>query len=140
MINHWSGRNSRSVWIVDNDKVVIDVMSWEATVVGTEVADGVCGEQRTRNYFQIDHWKLTLELQQSKLEALKAVLKLQEAVDTIVTPLQSVVGLAITFNDGTSDVITIQDISVDAWSMAVAGRSDRNKFTLPMRANILKVL
>ncbi len=140
MIQHWSGRNFRTVWIGDNDKTAIDVMSWEATVVGTEVADHVCGEQRTRNYFQIDHWKVTLELQQSKLEALKACLKLQEAVDTLVTPLQSVLGLSITFNDGTSDTIVMQDISVDAWSLSVAGRTDRNKFSLPMRCNILKVL
>ncbi len=140
MIHHWSGRNFRTVWIVDNDKTPIDVMSWEATVVGTEVADQVCGEQRTRNYFQIDHWKVTLELQQSKLEALKACLKLQEAVDTLVTPLQSVLGLSITFNDGTNDTVVMQDISVDAWSLSVAGRSDRNKFSLPMRCNVLKVL
>lgn len=115
-------------------------MSGEINAVGTKVQDGVAGEQRTRNYFIIDCWEVKLELQQTKLEALKAVLKMQAAVDDLVIPLTSTVGFAITFNDGTKDTVVLQDLSVDDWNFALPGRSDRNKFTLPMRANTFKIL
>jgi hypothetical protein len=44
------------------------------------------------------------------------------------------------FNDATKDIATLQDITVDDWSWAVSGRTDRNKVTIPMRANIFKKL
>jgi hypothetical protein len=140
IIHHWQGRNYKTVWTLDNDKQAIDIMSLDMNAVGTKVADGVSGEQRTRNFFVLDHYEIKAEIQQTKLEALRAVLKWQDTSDAFATPLVSTVGLVITFNDATEGIVVIREISIDDWSFALPGRADRNKFTLPMRANVFKIL
>jgi hypothetical protein len=139
-IPHWSGRNQRTLWVLDNDKQLIDIMSTDINAVGTKVADGIAGENRTRNQFILDHYEVKFEVQMQKLEALRAVLRWQTNIDGFAIPLGSTVGLVITFNDGAKDTVVLQDITIDDWSFAIAGRSDRNKFTLPMRANVCKIL
>lgn len=140
VIHHWSGRNFRPLFIVDNDKTKIDVMSGSVQAVGQKIADQIAGELRTRNQFIIDHFQCEFELQQTKLEALKAVLKIQDNLDANAIPLGAAAGLIITFNDGTKNTIVIQDITIDDWTFTLPGRTDRNKFKLPFRANVFKIL
>lgn len=140
ILPHWAGKNYRTVWMVGRSKVAIDVMSTDCNAVGTKVADGIAGEQRTRNQFILDHYELKLVVQQQKLEALKPLLDWQSNLDSFAIVPGSAVGLVITYNDGTKDTVSIQDITIDDWSFALPGRSDRNKFTIPMRANIFKIL
>lgn len=139
-VPHWSGKNLTMVWFLDNDKVTIDKMSVDVNVVGTKVADGMLGENRTRNQFIIDHYEIKIELQQSKLEAIDALLKIQDNRDALALELISTVGLIVNFNDAGKDIVTLQDITIDDWSWSMPGRSDRNKVTIPMRANIFKKL
>lgn len=140
IIPHWAGKNQRTLWMVGRDKVPIDVMSTDCNAVGTKVSDGIAGEQRTRNQFIIDHYELKFVIQQQKLEGLKPLLNWQSNLDSFAIVPGSAVGLVITFNDGTKNTISIQDITIDDWSFAIPGRSDRNKLTIPMRANIFKIL
>lgn len=139
-VAHWSGKNLTMVWFLDNDKVALDKMSIDVNAVGTKVADGMLGEKRTRNQFILDHYEVKTDVQQSGLEAIKALLKIQDARDADSLELTSTVGLIINFNDGTKDVVTMQDLTIDDWSWAVSGRSDRNKVSIPMRANIFQML
>lgn len=140
IIPHWAGKNQRTVWMMGRNKIAIDVMSTDCNAVGTKVSDGIAGEQRTRNQFIIDHYELKLVVQQQKLEALKPLLDWQSTLDSFAIAPGSAVGLVITYNDGTKDTLSIQDITIDDWSFAIPGRSDRNKLTIPMRANIFKIL
>lgn len=137
-VPHWSGKNLTMVWFLDNDKVSLDKMSIDINAVGTKVADGMLGEQRTRNQFIIDHYEFKTDVQQSALEAVKALLKIQDNRDSSDLELVSTLGLIINFNDGTKDIVTLQDITVDDWSWSIGGRADRNKVSIPMRANIFK--
>lgn len=140
IVPHWSGKNYRTVWMVGRNKVAIDVMSTDCNAVGTKVSDGIAGEQRTRNQFILDHYELKLVVQQQKLEALQPLLDWQSNLDSFAIVPGSAVGLVITYNDGTKDTLSIQDITIDDWSFALPGRADRNKLTIPMRANIFKKL
>lgn len=139
-VPHWSGKNLNMVWFLDNDKVTLDKMSVDINAVGTKVADGILGAKRTKNQFILDHYELKLAVQQSKLEAIEALLKIQDNRDADALELISTVGLVFVFNDSTKDIATLQDITVDDWSWAISGRTDRNKVTIPMRANIFKKL
>ena len=140
VIPHWTNRGLRSVWMLDNSRITVDVMSVDVSAVGTKVADGISGELRTRNQFILDHYEIKLVIQQQKLEAIKAVLKWQANIDGFAIPLNSALGLVITFNDGDKDTAVAQDITIDDWALSMPGRSDRNQFTLPLRANIFKTL
>ncbi len=140
VIPHWTNKNLRVLCVQDNNKILLDVMSADVAAVGQEVADGIAGELRTRNQFILDHYTLKLETQQQKFEALKMALKWQDNIDAFAAPLKMTLGLVLTFNDGTRDTAVAQDLTLDAWSMSMAGRTDRNKFTIPFRCNIFKIL
>lgn len=140
VLNHWTLATVRTVWVVDDEKKAIDVMSIDCNAVGTKVADGVGGELRTRNNFILDHHELKMVVQQQKLEAIKVLLQVQDNLDGLATPLGSAVGLVITFGDGSKNTVTLQDLTVDDWSWSMAGRTDRNKVTIPMRCNSFKIL
>jgi len=137
----WKGKNSKLIFVLDNAKVVLDVMSWDITRNATEINEGVCGEDRDRlddetNYFD---WSLTVKMQ--KLDALEAMLEDQENQDQKLIPLVKGVGVLIKPNDGTQKALQAGgEISIGAWALRVGGRTERNEMTIPLRSQYVKEL
>lgn len=132
-IPFWSGKNATFQLSLNDKTLEIDVTSCEVSRVGTEVVDHVCGEQRSRNQFIIDHYKVNIEYKEQRLAGLQALLDEQANLDQNAEPFEGWIGILIKPNDGTRLGLMGRGMCVDGWSFKIPGRTERNSGTLPLR-------
>lgn len=138
---HFSGKNTKILLFIRGTKVgSFDVMSWEVGPVGTQVADGVCGEDRDRLDFIIGHYSLSLTGQEATTKTLNALLAMQREIDLNVTIEESAIVLQFKPNDGTQAAYQARQAVFDDWRLRVGGRAERGQKTIPIRARYFEPL
>ena len=131
---HWGGRNSQFSFYHNNDKVVLNVKSWSCKPNVTEVADDVCAEDRSRLDSFVNYYELQVEAFLADLKPVIAMLADTANRDQNVLPLRKQVALAIKPNDGSKVAFAASEMSIGAWELSVAGRTDRAMIKIPLRA------
>lgn len=131
---HWGGRNAVFSFYQDNAKVVLNTKSWSCKPNVTEVADGVCGEDRDRLDSQVNYYELQVEAFLSDLKPVIAMLADTANRDQNVLPLRKQATLSIKPNDGSKVAFAASEVTIGAWELSVAGRTDRAMIKIPLRA------
>ena len=131
---HWSGRQAVFSFYLDNDKVVLNTKSWSCKPNVTEIADGVCGEERDRLDTVTNYYELQVEAFLADLKPVIAMLKDTANRDQNVLPLKKQATLTIKPNDGSKFAFVASEMTLGAWELAVAGRNDRAMIKIPLRA------
>lgn len=140
-IPFWKGKNSKVLFFQDGKQIILDVLSWTCKPNVTDSADGVCGEERDRLQTDANFFEINLECMQQKFEGLDALLDNIENDDAKVLPLDKAVAFSIKPNDGTSAAYEATgEVTVGAWDFGASGRTERNKLTIPLRAQYFKKL
>ena len=140
MVDYWSGKDSRVVFMQANEQVVLDVMNWNAKPNGVKAADGVCGEKRDRLQFIVNFYELTLSCKQTKTDALVAFLASQANLDAGVSDLQRAIYMLINPLDGTQAAYQATQVTLDDWDFRADGRTERNQLNIPVRAQFFNAL
>lgn len=133
------GKNSTLKYFQNGDKVDLKVKTWEIEEDGTEIADGVNGEDRDNLDYEVNFYKVRLSLFQESLAVLEKFLDDRTNQDAGVQPLEKVFGLVIKPNDGSKKAFVLSGQgTVDSWKLSSGGRTDRTMLDMPMRFQRLK--
>lgn len=139
-IPFWSGKNAKTLFFIGDKKVVLDDSSISIKRYGTKAEDGVNGEPRNRRQFITDGYEISVEGKQQQIDLLEAFLEEQEKLDANVIPEDKALGVLIQLNNGTSRSFQLINVTIDDWDISWKGRSDRNAYSLPMRADDVQKL
>jgi len=138
-IPFWKGKNAKVLFFQDGKQITLDVDSWTVKPNVTESNDGVCGEDRDRLQTDVNFFEINLETKQQKLDALDGLLDNIDNNDANVLPLDKSVAFSIKPNDGTSAAYAAGgEVTIGAWDFGTSGRTERNKLTIPLRAQYFK--
>jgi len=138
-IPFWKGKDAKVIFFQDGKQIPVDVDSWSVKPNVTDIADGVCGEERDRLDYEINYYDINLECKQQTTDALEAVLDDGDNQDAHVLPLDKSVAFSLKCNDGTNRAFAAGgDVTIGAWDFSAGGRTERNKFTLPLRSQYFK--
>jgi hypothetical protein len=129
----WSGKNARIVFNLNDVEVAILAKSFDFQRVGEWAEDDYCGQKRTKSHFIIKYYTMSVEVNETELELVEALLKEQENIDQNAIPFEGWVGILVKPNNGTSKSLLGRGMSVGDWKLAVGGRTERNAVTLPLR-------
>jgi hypothetical protein len=132
-IPFWKGKDSKIIFLFEENQLAIDVINWEVERQGVEVQEPVCGEERDRLEFVVTHFRVTIEAKQQELAAMKAFLAHQKNLDARTIPKESVVAFLIYPNNGTRASFSASGYVLDAWKMGAGGRTERNALSIPGR-------
>ena len=138
----WSGKNAQVSFFIDgSNKVPVDVESWSCKPNVTTCNDGINGESRDRLQTIVNYYQITLNCKQQNLKDLDKLFENTANDDTNAPPLSKGLMIIIKPLDGTTSVYQLDgDVTIDDWEWANSGRSDRQKLTIPIRAqNVTKV-
>jgi hypothetical protein len=132
----WSGKNATVSFFIDgSNKVPVTIESWSVKPNVTAINDGIGGEDRDRLQTITNYYQCTLNCKQVNVADLIQILANSANDDTNALPLNKGLSFLIQPNDGTYASFQFSgDITVDDWEWANSGRTDRQKLTIPLRA------
>lgn len=128
------GKTAFVRFLLDGEKVEVTVKSWEIECVGEEIADGVNGEDRDRIDYEINYFRISLELFKENPTLLKKLMANQANDDAGALPLAKGAGFVLKSQDGSKLGLKAEEMTIDNWKLASSGRTDRLMTTLPLRA------
>jgi hypothetical protein len=133
------GKNAKLTFQLSQDNgksknLVIRCTSWELKPNVTEIADGICGEDRDDIDVEINFYEVQFECLVRNTELLSAFLNHQRGRDLKVAMAESAVGILIQPNDGTQAAFQVRKYVLGAWSFGAGGRVERIKVPVPGRA------
>ena len=131
---HWGGKNASFKFYLNGNPVVLNVKSWSCKPNVTEIADGVCGEDRDRLDTITNYYEFQVEAFLSDLRPVAALLSDTANRDQNVLPYRKEVSLTIKPNDGSKSAFVASEMSIGAWDLGVGGRTDRAMLKVPFRS------
>jgi len=136
----WSGKNATVILFQNGKQIIVNVQSWDCKPNVVKAADGINGEDRDRLQTIINYYELNLSCLLSDNSPVQAMIDNQANDDANVLPFDRQIGFKIQINDGSKVAYAATEVFVDDWQLASSGRTDRNKFTLPLRARYFQAV
>ncbi len=132
-IPFWKGKDSKILWTFEEKPIRADVVDWEVGIVGEDVEDDICGDDRARLDFVASHYTVVLNAKQQKVDQIKSFIASQKARDARGIPKASSLGFLIFLNDTTKAAFQCREYILGQWKMSGPGRKERNKLSIPGR-------
>lgn len=113
--------------------VYFQATNWTCEANGTEVAEGVNGENRDRLDYVLNYFSASIDMNQTDEEPMNAIIADQENEDAANLPLDRQAAVLIRHRDGTKAAYLLKDCVIGPWNTAMSGRADPYKLTLKLR-------
>jgi hypothetical protein len=128
------GRDVKLRFYQNNVPVTVKAKSITVEQVAEEVNDGVNGDDRDELQTITNYFRITIEAYKESATVLTALLASTKNDDAGITQLNKGVGLSFFYHDGTKAAFIMKEVTLDAWSLNVGGRTDRVMQTVKARA------
>jgi hypothetical protein len=131
----WSGRNVDIIFILgrangQQRKVELNAVKIDIARLGVESEDNFCGRLRAEFDVETTGYSVSIDAKQRKTEVIDAFLEHQAALDTLVQPAESAIGVIIRPNDGTKKAYQLEGYVPGLWSIGIEGKS-KNSSSIP---------
>jgi hypothetical protein len=136
---HANGKDATLIFFIDGTPASeFDVKSWEVQRNATDIADGVCGEDRDRLDSITNFYSIDIDCFSRTAKLLDAFLAEQDNDDANAAPTNKTVSLILKPRDGSKKGYNASEVSLGGWRFGAGGRSDRVMTKVPLRARYFK--
>lgn len=132
---HAAGKDATLVFFIDGAPASeFDVKSWEVQRNATEIADGVCGEDRDRLDSITNYYSMDIDCFSRTAKLLDALLGEQANDDANAAPTSKTVSFVLKPRDGSKKGYNAREVALGNWRFGAGGRADRIMTKVPLRA------
>lgn len=127
------GQNVTFKFYQNGKNVYIAAKNWNVNQNGTEINDGVNGEQRDRLDFITNSFSASVDMYQSDQEFMQALMDAQSANDAQGLPLKQTAAIQIRHRDGTKATYLLKECCVGPWGTTMSGRTEAVMMNIKLR-------
>ena len=135
-----AGKNFKAKLFIDGSGAPIDVKSIDVKANVTEIAEGICGEDRDRLQAITNYYEINLTLKIVTTEIIKKLAANSDNDDANVQPLAKDLALIAQPNNGLTEGFSFSEITLGAWALSIGDRKELANVTIPMRARYFKAV
>lgn len=135
-----AGKNFKAKFFIDGSGIPIDVKSIDVKANVTEIAEGVCGEDRDRLQTITNYYEINLTFKLVSTEVIKRLVQDSDNDDLNVMPLQKDFALIAQPNNGLTEGFSFREMAIGSWGLNIGDRKELANFTLPIRARYFKAV
>jgi len=112
--------------------------NWDIEANGTEVNEGVNGENRDRLDYILNGYTGSFDAYQSDMELMKAIIDQQQAEDDQGPPVIQTFAVQIVLRDGTRKAYLLQEAVVGPFKQSMSTRADPFMLNVKFRCRYMK--
>lgn len=135
-----AGKNFKAKFFIDGTGIPLNIKSFDVKANVTEIAEGICGEDRDRLQTITNYYEINLTVKAISTDVIKSLLKDSDNDDSNVEPLQKDFALIAQPNNGLTEGFCFRDMTIGAWALNVGDRKELANVTIPLRARYFKAV